>query len=319
MSGVDRASWRRCRNMPVLVLLLSLVFLAAPIAAAPKGELLPIAAGTNGPGPASDFDSDAALKASQGAIGNTLSAGHRFMSSEGQVVTLADLRGKPLVVSMIYTSCYHTCPMTIQHLAEVVDKAKDAVGGNEFNVVVIGFEVDNDTPGAMRYFGRKQGVNDDGWYLLSTDQATIEPLLKELGFVYVPSPRGYDHLIQATLVDADGAVYRQVYGEVFDTQLLVEPIMDLVLRRPKPNESVLDGLVDRVRFFCTTYDPRNDAYRFDYSLFLGMAIGASIILSAIWFMISETRKNRARARAWAAKQAEEANQRSTSNSESLQS
>ena len=66
--------------------------------------------------------------------------------------------------------------------------------------------------------------------------------------------------------------------------------MELVFKRPAPNETILDDLVNRVRFFCTTYDPRNDAYRFDYSLFLGMLIGASIILSAIWFMISETRK-----------------------------
>ena len=275
--------------MPFRVLLLWLCFLPLP-AAADFDSSLPGIAGLAPEAEAkSSFDSEAALKASQGAIGTQL-GDYRFMSSTGEMLSFVDLRGKPLVLSLIYTSCFHTCPQTIQHLAKVIGKAREAVGDDRFNVAVIGFDVDNDLPGAMRYFGRKQGVNDKGWHLLSADKETIDPLMKELGFVYVPSPRGYDHLIQATILDAEGRIYRQVYGEVFDTQLMVEPIMDLVFERPAPNEGILDVLVNRVRLFCTTYDPRNDSYRFDYSLFMSMFIGGSIILFAIWIMISETRK-----------------------------
>jgi protein SCO1/2 len=279
------------------ILALFLLVIAAAESVAGDTPLPPInASGTSSGSASSKFDSEAALAASQQAIGNRIGE-YQFMTPEGKMVSFADLRGKPLLLSLVYTSCFHTCPTTIQHLAKVVAKAKDALGEESFNVAVLGFDVDNDEPGAMRYFGRKQGINDEGWYLLSADRATIDALMPEVGFVYVPSPRGYDHLIQATLVDAEGVIYRQVYGEVFDTQLLVEPMMDLVLNRPTKGQPFLDDLVNRVRFFCTTYDPRNDAYRFDYSLFLGMLIGASIILSAIWFMISETRKrNRLRRR-----------------------
>jgi protein SCO1/2 len=281
--------------MPVRVFLLWLCFLAAPAAADPNVSIPSIAGGASDLEAKSDFDSRAALKASQDAIGTQVSSDHRFMTSTGELLSTADLRGKPLVLSLIYTSCFHTCPQTIQHLAKVIGKAREAVGDDSFNVAVLGFDVDNDEPGAMRYFGRKQGVDDEGWHLLSADRETIDPLMEELGFVYVPSPRGYDHLVQASILDAEGRIYRQVYGEVFDTQLLVEPVMELVFKRPTPNESVLDDLVNRVRFFCTTYDPRNDAYRFDYSLFLSMIIGASVILSAIWFMIHETvKRNRLR-------------------------
>ena len=274
--------------LPVLALFLSLaVTTEFAMAEAP---LPPIrASGTATGEVSSTFDSKAALKASQEAIGNRL-GDYKFMTPEGRQVSLADLRGKPLLLSLIYTSCFHTCPTTIQHLDKVISKAKDALGEDSFNVAVLGFDVDNDTPGAMRYFGRKQGINDEGWYLFSTDRPSIDALMQDVGFVYVPSPRGYDHLIQATLVDSEGAIYRQVYGEVFDTQLLVEPMMDLVLNRPAKDQPFLEDLVNRVRFFCTTYDPRRDSYHFDYSLFIGMLIGGSIILSAIWFMISETRK-----------------------------
>ncbi len=60
--------------------------------------------------------------------------------------------------------------------------------------------------------------------------------------------------------------------------------MDLVLGRPKPDQSLIGDIVDKVRFFCTTYDPASDAYRFDYSLFVGMVIGGVIIFLGIAFI-----------------------------------
>jgi len=83
-----------------------------------------------------------------------------------------------------------------------------------------------------------------------------------------------------------------VYGEVFETPLLVEPLKDLVLGRPKPGQTLLEELVDKVRFFCTAYDPSRDGYHFDYSLFVGLAIGAFIILSGLIFVLNELLKGR---------------------------
>ena len=38
------------------------------------------------------------------------------------------------------------------------------------------------------------------------------------------------------------------------------------------------GLANKIKLFCTTYDPVRDGYYFDYSLFIGMLIGGSIII-----------------------------------------
>jgi len=222
------------------------------------------------------FDYDQALAASQSAVGNQLGA-YRFVDTTGQAVTLEEFRGKPLVLSMVYTSCYQICPMTARHLSSVVDKARDALGEDSFAVALIGFDTAVDTPDAMRFFAGKQGVADSGWRLLSTDQKTVTELSQDLGFLFYPSSNGFDHLIQATIVDAEGRVYRQVYGQVFDTPLLVDPLIELVLGRAAPQQPLLANLVNRVKLFCTTYDPARDGYYFDYSLFVGMFIGATII------------------------------------------
>jgi protein SCO1/2 len=237
------------------------------------------------------FDYDMALKFSQDALDNPV-ADYVFTNADGKQVTLSDFRGKPLVLSMIYTSCYQICPMTTRHLSKVVEKARDALGDDSFSVAIIGFDTQFDTPDAMQYFANKQGISDKNWNLLSMAAADVDALSKDIGFIYYPSSNGFDHLIQATIIDADGKVYRQVYGQVFDTPLLVDPLIELVLGRPQPAQSFLDTLGSKIKLFCTTYDPVRDGYYFDYSLFLGILIGASIIIYTVVILVRERRHSR---------------------------
>ncbi len=236
-----------------------------------------------------EFDYDVALKTSQSAIGKQL-ANHTFTNASGEQVKLEDFRGKPLVLSMVYTSCYQICPMTTRHLSKVVEKARDAMGEDSFSIVVIGFDTKVDTPDAMQYFANKQGISDKNWNLLSVNEQDLEALSKDLGFLYYPTSSGFDHLIQATIIDADGVVYRQVYGQVFDTPLLVDPLLELVLGRPQPEQSFFSGLSDKIKLFCTTYDPRSDGYYFDYSFFVEIFVGITVIVAIILFMRRELKK-----------------------------
>lgn len=232
------------------------------------------------------FQYKAALQASQDAIGRQLSD-YRLTDAAGRGLSLNDLRGKPLILSLIYTSCYQICPMTTRHLASIVEKAREALGKDKFSVALLGFDSQFDNPQAMQHFAKKQGVDDADWHLLSADAETIAALARELGFVFFASPNGFDHVVQVTVIDAGGRIYRQVYGEVFDTPLLVEPLKELILGRPQPNQTLLSDLINRIRFFCTNYDPASDSYHFDYSLFIGMMIGGLIIIFVAVFLVRE--------------------------------
>lgn len=254
-----------------------------------------LASGNQPLDPVKAFRYKEALQHSQDAIGKVLS-NYALTDDKGHALSMDDLRGKPLVLSLIYTSCSRVCPMTTRHLAKMVDKARAALGKDSFNVALLGFDAYNDSPQAMAYFARKQGVDNRGWRLLSASPDTIKALSKALGFEFYASANGFDHITQVTVIDADGRVYRQVYGEVFDTPLLVEPLKELVLGRPRPNQTLLSRMIDKVHFFCTSYDPVRDDYYFDYSLFIGMAIGASIILTGIIVLVREVRQGRRSAR-----------------------
>lgn len=240
----------------------------------------------------SRYDPEQALALSQRAIGNTL-GDYTLTDALGRTVNLrSELSGEPAVISMIFTSCHHVCPATTRHLAKAVSAAREALGHDSFNVISIGFDVANDTPQAMAAFARRQSIADDRWRFLSTDSETIEQIQRDLGFIFFPTPRGFDHINQSTIIDRNGAVYAQVYGVTFELPWLVEPLKQIVFNRPSSAGHLFSGLVDRVKLFCTVYDPTTGRYRFDNSLFVQIAVGASMILAVLTYLFAEAYKIR---------------------------
>jgi len=240
--------------------------------------------------PTPEFDNKKALEISQAVIGRSVGA-HALVLSDGRHVRLSDYRGKPLVISLVYTSCYHICPTTTQHLARVVRIARDALGDDSFHVLTVGFDTRNDNPVAMGQFARRQKVGVTGWDFAGTSASIMAQLTKDLGFIYAPAPHGFNHLIQATVIDAHGKVYRQVYGMSFDTPRLVEPLKELVYGKPASG-SLLSSLSNRIKLFCTVYDAANDRYRIDYSIFVGIIIGLISLGLITTFVVREWRRVR---------------------------
>lgn len=229
------------------------------------------------------YDPERALQISQAALGTTV-ADYRFVDRFGESVSWHDFAGNPVVVSMIFTSCYHVCPTTTKHLGQANAAAREVLGDDSFAVLTIGFDALHDTPQAMRTFAREQGADAANWRFLSATPATIAALSRDLGFLYFASPRGFDHLNQVTVIDREGKVYRQVYGTNFELPWLVEPLKELVFNRPESAGHLVAGLLDKIRLFCTVYDPGTGRYEYDRSLFFQMAIGFIIILSVIIYL-----------------------------------
>ncbi len=224
-----------------------------------------------------DFDREVALKASQAVIGNVLND-YSFRDRDNQVVKLTALRGKPLVLSLVYTSCHDICPTTTSNLAAAVRQARSAVGDDAFTVLTVGFDTRQDTPERMRAFARQQGIyRDNNWKFLSTDATTIKRFAAATGFLYVPSDKGYDHLIQTTVIDKSGRIYRQIYGMNFNAPLLAGTLKELVYSL-SPVDLSLSSLIGRARLFCTSYDPSTKTYKFRYAMVFGMLVGALLLL-----------------------------------------
>jgi len=250
--------------------------------------LLPGLAAADAPDEDATANAASALELSQAAIGRRL-GNHRFVDRHGQSVDLDSLLGKPLVVSLVYTSCAHTCPMLTSRLADVAGVAREALGEDSFGILTLGFDAANDTPARMASFARERGIDRPDWHFVSADPATVEAFARELGFVFRPSAGGFEHLAQTTIVDRDGLVYAQVYGQAFETPSLVEPLKQLVLGI-RPEAGILGRWLDGVRLFCTVYDPASDRYRFDWSIFIAAGAGLVSLGGVAAFIIRALRQ-----------------------------
>jgi protein SCO1 len=96
-------------------------------------------------------------------------------------------------------------------------------------------------------------------------------------------PKGFDHMIQATIVDGDGVVYRQVYGQRIEPPQLVDPLKRLAIGQTA-GEDTLGSMIEGVRLFCTVFDPKSGRYRFDWSLILSFAIGVLCFTAVAAFL-----------------------------------
>ena len=229
-----------------------------------------------------------AVRVSQAAIGRTV-GDWRFTDHRGRALSAGDLRGKPWVASFIYTGCFQVCPATTQFLKSAVRSARDALGPGRFRVVSIGFNQPFDTPEALAAFARQQGIAADDWIFVAPRADDVDAILAQFGLTVKATPAGFDHLIQASIVDADNRIYRQVYGDAFELPMFIGPLKQL-LSGQAAQEVSLENIWLKVKLYCTVYDPASGRYKFDYSLFFELFAGITFLGALMVFLFREARR-----------------------------
>jgi protein SCO1/2 len=238
------------------------------------------------------LDQSAALRTSQAVLGQA-TGDHRFTTADGRNVSLRQYRGKPLVVHFVYTGCYQVCPATTRVLAQAVREAQRALGADRFHTLTIGFNLPFDTPVAMKAYARRHGIALPNWDFMSPAAEDLERLTREFGFTYAQTPSGFDHVLQTTIVDAEGRIYRQIYGADFDLPLLVEPLKALLTGEPVAATRTAEWF-ERIKLLCTVYDPSAGKYRINYAVVIEILVGASILVVGVFSLANEWRKHRKR-------------------------
>jgi protein SCO1/2 len=237
------------------------------------------------------LDETRALRAAEAAIGSTI-PDTELLDRSGRPVRLSDYRGKPLLVSFIYTGCFQVCPTQTRSLYEAVKGLDRLLGEHQFNVVSIGFNQPFDSPDAMRSFARQHRIEHRNWEFLSPPRQSVEALTRAFGFSFVATPAGFDHVLGVTVVDADGRIHTQVYGNRLRADQLGAPLRELLLDAPPAATSTLAAMVERVRILCTVYDPDTGEYRYDWKLIFEIIGGLLFFSSVALYFLFEWRDQR---------------------------
>jgi protein SCO1/2 len=114
----------------------------------------------------------------------------------GRMLRLADLRGSPVVVTFLYTTCKDTCPLTADQIRVALDDL-----GYDVPVVAVSVDPVNDTPQRARTFSLRHGLQGRMRWALG-DAGQLRRLWSAYGIQ--PQRRDAEHTASTVLLDAGG-------------------------------------------------------------------------------------------------------------------
>ena len=117
-------------------------------------------------------------------------------TQDGERISMREFRGRPVIVTFLYTTCEETCPIQAQTVRGALDQL-----GHDVPAVAIAVDPPRDTPERARAFLAEQRALGRLDFVLGT-RAELRPLWK--GFAIRPQSVTQEHQARFTLVDPRG-------------------------------------------------------------------------------------------------------------------
>jgi cytochrome oxidase Cu insertion factor (SCO1/SenC/PrrC family) len=124
---------------------------------------------------------------SQGIIQNRVVPSVPMVNEQNQPTTLANFRGKTVLLATTLTLCQEMCPLTTENLI-LVQRAIIAAGlGNKVQIVEYSVDPERDTPARLRAYQHLTGAS---WPILTGTQANVDALNSFFHFYAAKVPEG---------------------------------------------------------------------------------------------------------------------------------
>ena len=125
-----------------------------------------------------------------------------FTDQLGRTSKLEDWRGKPVMISMFYSSCQFVCPRIVEALKRTEEGLAIKVP-----VLMVSFDPVRDDTAALKAMADERHIDAKRWTLARTDARNVRKLAAMLGIQYRELPSGeFNHSSVIILLDAEGRV-----------------------------------------------------------------------------------------------------------------
>ena len=182
-----------------------------------------------------------------------------FSDETGQVVTLRQYFGEPVILALVYYQCPSLCNMVLNGVVRAA-KGLSLTAGEDYEVVAVSFDP-RETPGMarakkltyMKEFNRPE--TERGWHFLTGDEAASKALADSVGFhfVYDTMTNQYAHASGIILLTPEGRTTRYFLGIDY-------PARDVRFGLVEASSNRIGSAVDQVMLYCFHYDPANGRY-----------------------------------------------------------
>ena len=149
-------------------------------------------------------------------------------SQDGRQVKLADLRGKVVALTFIFTRCTDTCPVLTPMMSFVQDRLGSDFGA-KIAFVSITVDPEHDTPEVLKEYGEAVGANFAGWFFLTGSPSAIADVIRRYGVFAARAENGnVNHTFLTSIIDRRGVLRVQYLGVRFDPEEFRLDLLSLV-------------------------------------------------------------------------------------------
>lgn len=129
-----------------------------------------------------------------------------LQDSDGAPLRLAQLRGRPLLVTMFYGHCAAVCPVLTAQVQRLVSDLPAAERA-QLRVLMVSFDSALDTPQELRAFRAEHHINGPNWITARAAAGDVRELAAALGIQYRELPdHTFNHSTVISITDRDGIV-----------------------------------------------------------------------------------------------------------------
>ncbi len=184
-------------------------------------------------GAASAHKEHAAQKGWERIETNEPAAGFVLTNQDAKRVALQDMRGRPLVLTFLYTSCTDVCPVLLHVLASA-ERSLNAVERDAVRFVGVTVDPRRDTPQRLKAYMKERGLDPARWMLLTGTTAEATRVANDYGIVVRPAPRGdFVHNSVFVVIDAQGRERAEFHGMATPAEAIAAELRKLLAERPK--------------------------------------------------------------------------------------
>jgi protein SCO1/2 len=154
------------------------------------------------PGTASGNSAVANTSSLQGTdLGNSPAPNFSLTDQFGKQISLAEFKGKPVVLTFLYTNCPDQCPLTAEKLHATLQELGNAAP----NVGVLAVSTDpaRDTTSAAMKFSQSHRMQDY-WHYLVGPKSKLAPIWSAYSIYAQPQQTTVNHSLGLYVIDKQG-------------------------------------------------------------------------------------------------------------------
>jgi len=171
----------------------------------------------------SEIHSEDDLEYSEESIFNLTS---HWNTEEGKTIELNQLKGKVLVMVMIYTTCKAACPRLVADMLSIAEQIPEA-NRKDVQYVLVSIDPVNDTPEKLKSFAIRKKMNGEEWTFLQGDVNTVQEFANVLAVKYKEiSPEDFSHSNIISVFNRKGELIHQQEGLGVNNKETVETIIE---------------------------------------------------------------------------------------------